>query len=100
MNALELLKKALQDPLLEIEVLIPEAYPKVASVLARLPEIACVSEWFHTLGTARYEYHVHAGEFAAELMRAYADGARAGNPKLVHVYSKQDLELLVREQTE
>lgn len=92
----ETFKTALADLRLDIEVLIPDNYPKVAATLRSLPEDIVISEWRHVLGGIKYEYHVHTGQTAAELKRIYDEGQRGGNPKLVNVYTKAELENIVQ----
>ncbi|HLC73106.1 MAG TPA: hypothetical protein VJH20_00545 [Candidatus Nanoarchaeia archaeon] len=91
MKLREMLKKALQDPELKIEAIIPEEYAKLDDFLANLPDNILVSEWLHTLGYAKYEYHIHIGETADNLKKLYEQDVRVGNPKLLRLYSKKEL---------
>ncbi len=68
MNTRELLQKALNDPVLEIEVLTPDNYQQIKSVVSELSECVCISEWMHKSGMARYEYHVHRSQINKEFM--------------------------------
>ena len=91
MKPREVFKTALQDPRLEIELLIPEEYITVKETLDNLPDNILISEWLHTLAYGKYEYHIHNGETAINLKHLYSNGARAGNPRLIRLYSKKDL---------
>jgi len=63
----------------------------VEYILANLPDNILVSEWLHTLGYAKYEYHIHIGETADNLKKLYEQDVRVGNPKLLRLYSKKEL---------
>lgn len=90
-----ILKKALEDPQLEITVLNASTYKSILPMIRNLPEGSCVSEWKHSLGYLRYEYHTHNGDFANEIIELYKLGINGGNPKLIKVYSKQEFEKLI-----
>ncbi len=92
-RTIEVLKKALSDPRLEIKVLTPSIYESIRLIVTELHEDGCISEWVHKLGEIKYEYHVHND--GTELRTAFESGARGGMPWLVHVYSKSELELLI-----
>lgn len=51
-----------------------------------------ISEWEHPLRGGKLEYHLHNEEKGKELKALYDNGKRAGNPFLVEVYSREDLE--------
>ena len=98
MNPRDILKKALEDPPLEIEILTPTVYTKIALIICDLPEESLISEWFHNLlSEAKYEYHIHTGRTTNNLRDLYIRGVRGGNPRLVKLYTKKDLYDLIRE---
>lgn len=74
MEAREVLKKALQDPKLKIEAIIPREYHKIGKALKKESDDVVISEWLHTLGSSEYEYHVHKGQIKIELGELYEKG--------------------------
>ena len=56
-----------------------------------MPEHSYMSEWLHTLGGVKYEYHMHRADIANALKKLYNQGVRGGNPRLTGMYSKRDL---------
>ena len=97
MNTRETLKKALDDPKLEIDVLDSSNYEDALSKISNLPEGSCITEWKHTMGCVEYEYHIHINGVAKDVTDLYAKGFRGGHPRLVDLYSKQKLEMLIQE---
>jgi len=91
MNSREIFRKALNDPCLEIKVVMPSEYDKLAHLLKEIPKEAYISEWRHSMGEVRYEYHVHSGDTAERLLELFHDGQRAGNPKLIKIFSYNNL---------
>ncbi len=87
-KSLSVLKKALKDPVVEFG-----PFGLVAKIKPN--ECACISEWRHGLGEIKYIYHIHKGDFAIKLQEAYNNGYKGGNPKLIDIYTRKDLEDIV-----
>ena len=97
METRKFLRRALQDPKLNIEVIIPREYLNIERALAKLPDDVLISEWLHTMGTAKYEYHIHREpQIKTQLSELYGKDIRGGNPKLVNLYSKKGLLALIK----
>lgn len=90
------LKSRLGDPSLDIPVLHADYFPRLEALLLKMPQEVVISEWKHTMGEAAYEYHVHTGNHASKLVALYKKGVRGGNPKLVALYTKSQLEKLIQ----
>ncbi len=96
MTPREIYKKALIDPRLEIELIAPAHYAELAKLLEKLPPTADISEWSHMHG-AGYEYHYHINGVGSQLRKLIGDEKRGGNPKLVKIYSRRELETIIQE---
>lgn len=92
-------KNALKDPKVEIDVIAPSRAQNIARLLHDLGSDCYVSEWRHTLGEVRYEYHRHNKDVGLVLKQLYDQGIRGGNPTLTRVYSRADLEQVIQEPT-
>jgi hypothetical protein len=88
MKSLNILKKALKDPVVEFG-------PFGLATKIGADECACISEWRYGLGEVKYVYHIHKGDFAIKLQEAFNEGKKGGNPKLTYIYLRKDLEDLV-----
>lgn len=97
MDIRKILKRALHDPRLNIEAIMPEEFTKISTSIKGLSDQTIISEWLHTLGFAQYEYHIHEEKVAGDLQRLYSQGIRGGNPRLLRLYSKNDLKKIIRE---
>lgn len=91
MNAREILRKALEDPRLEITAVMPSEYGRLAKIVSHLTEDAFVSEWRHSLVEVSYEYHVHGKEAALVLNGLIRKGIHGGHPRLIRLYSQPEL---------
>jgi hypothetical protein len=94
MEERQLYRKALEDPTLDIECIIPKFYSRLRELVAQLPAHSVVSEWSYG---GRYEYHVHQSDVGASLRDLFDQGHRAGNPRLIQVYSIEKLMDLTQE---
>ena len=54
MNLREIYKKALKDPSLKIDVILPSRYDNIGKMLEKLAEDSYISEWKHTAGEISY----------------------------------------------
>ena len=106
MNARQIFKKALKDPALKgIDYISSSNLKKIVdSITKSLKDDYVISEWKHTLGNVRYEYHVHTDGIKYGLIKLYLKNIRGGNPKLVnfyskrrHLYSRKKLENIIQE---
>jgi hypothetical protein len=95
-NKVALLKKGLQDPTLEgLTCIGPSEASQLVKVFNALPQDGCVSEWKYGVGEVTYRYHIHGGDTAAGLRRAFEEGIRGGHPTLTAVYTKKELQELI-----
>jgi hypothetical protein len=93
MNSRTILKEALKDPRLNIDVLGPSTCD---TALQEMQHASYLSEWRHTQGRVSYEYHMHLEEKGLSLKALYDKEIKGGNPKLVRVYAKNDLESFIQ----
>ena len=97
MNPREVLKKALEDPLIDIEYIGPLNHSSMSAIMNGIPEKACISEWKHSVGKVRYEHHIHTNSITDQLRELYANGTTGGNPKITHLYSMGELKEIIRQ---
>lgn len=86
MSIRDTIRCALKDPVLEVEN--NNFSAAVRGMLDDLSPESCISEWRHSLGEARYEYHVHRDD---TLKQVYVKGVVGGNPRLIKIYSYDEL---------
>lgn len=98
MNARQIFKRALKDPILEgIDYINQLNLIRIVDTIKKLPEGAYISEWKHSLRKAQYEHHIHTDGIKDRLIKLYSDNVRGGNPKLLNLYSKKELEDIIQE---
>ncbi len=98
MNPLDTLRAALKDPHIRIDVISAPHAEEIARLVGELSPDEYVSEWRHNLWAVRYEYHRHESSVALALKQLYDSGVYGGNPKLIRIYSRSDLERIIQPQ--
>lgn len=96
--AINVLKKALDDPRLDgLTCISPSESSVLARIVTTLPTDAYISEWRYGIGEIKYVYHVHTNGIIPQLKDLFEKGIRGGHPKLTALYSKEELEDIIKQ---
>ena len=93
---LPVLKSALKEPIISnLDCICPSNKQVLENIINNLPDNPIISEWKYTIGNVNYFYHIHTNGINKKLTEAYNNSVRGGNPTLIHLYSKKELQKII-----